>query len=329
MWVQQKLRSQGFDPGPADGVFGPKTRTALIMFQAKYDLNQDGVIGPATWKQLQHISQHQTSNTQPQSANIKDGIQSIPAFSPAVVPSIDFNIMEPGSVVEDDSPPIYLVWLALISLITISGTVYASRQEIDKEDSGPSEIYYPKPVYPSLKPVSATAPPQPANPARGPLDQIPDEIKHLSSSSPWAKPQAAGYLENFVFDILDPVSRHQLASQICHQQVQAGRDVHKLLLRIMAFLPVPLHQIGVFPEIDERSGQPYKYSLMDDLGGAFMMLRNELWMTRVAHPWLQEDTPYVLTIRREDAFGEHLDKQYVIAIDDPNTKNKAQASLAA
>ena len=80
MWVQQKLRSQGFDPGPADGVFGPKTRTALIMFQAKYDLNQDGVIGPATWKQLQHISQHQTSNTQPQSANIKDGIQSIPAF---------------------------------------------------------------------------------------------------------------------------------------------------------------------------------------------------------------------------------------------------------
>jgi lysozyme len=46
--VQSALRAKGFDPGPVDGVFGAKTRAAVIAFQRVRGLTPDGVVGPKT-----------------------------------------------------------------------------------------------------------------------------------------------------------------------------------------------------------------------------------------------------------------------------------------
>lgn len=46
--LQTALRAAGFDPGPLDGAFGPKTRAAVVAFQARHRLVQDGIAGPAT-----------------------------------------------------------------------------------------------------------------------------------------------------------------------------------------------------------------------------------------------------------------------------------------
>jgi hypothetical protein len=46
--VQSALAELGHDPGPIDGVMGPRTRDAVMAFQRAAGLVVDGVVGPAT-----------------------------------------------------------------------------------------------------------------------------------------------------------------------------------------------------------------------------------------------------------------------------------------
>jgi peptidoglycan hydrolase-like protein with peptidoglycan-binding domain len=40
--VQEALKSKGHDPGPIDGIFGPKTEAALKSFQKAENLEASG-----------------------------------------------------------------------------------------------------------------------------------------------------------------------------------------------------------------------------------------------------------------------------------------------
>jgi hypothetical protein len=50
--LQERLKELGFDPGPIDGDFGPKTRAAVIAFQTDRGIRIDGIVGPETWGKL-------------------------------------------------------------------------------------------------------------------------------------------------------------------------------------------------------------------------------------------------------------------------------------
>ena len=50
--LQSLLAAAGYAVSP-DGVFGPRTRAAVIAFQASRNLNPDGIVGPKTWGALQ------------------------------------------------------------------------------------------------------------------------------------------------------------------------------------------------------------------------------------------------------------------------------------
>ncbi len=50
--IQRKLSEAGFDPGPIDGIYGPKTAAAVFAFQSVRGLVLDGEVGPQTAKEL-------------------------------------------------------------------------------------------------------------------------------------------------------------------------------------------------------------------------------------------------------------------------------------
>ncbi len=50
--LQRRLKDEGFEPGPIDGVFGKKTKAAVIGFQKSCGLKPDGICGSLTWRAL-------------------------------------------------------------------------------------------------------------------------------------------------------------------------------------------------------------------------------------------------------------------------------------
>ncbi len=50
--LQNKLKAAGFDCGPVDGIFGPKTHAAVVALQKACNIKVDGIVGPQTWEAL-------------------------------------------------------------------------------------------------------------------------------------------------------------------------------------------------------------------------------------------------------------------------------------
>lgn len=52
---QRALFYLGYDPGPIDGYWGPKTKQAVKTFQTRNGLGSDGIVGRNTWELLASI----------------------------------------------------------------------------------------------------------------------------------------------------------------------------------------------------------------------------------------------------------------------------------
>ena len=50
--LQKALIRAGYNPGPADGHIGKKTKAAVRKFQRKHGLPADGIVGEKTWAYL-------------------------------------------------------------------------------------------------------------------------------------------------------------------------------------------------------------------------------------------------------------------------------------
>jgi DNA invertase Pin-like site-specific DNA recombinase/peptidoglycan hydrolase-like protein with peptidoglycan-binding domain len=51
--LQRALRSLGWRPGPVDGLFGPRTESAVVRLQQATGLPTDGIVGPQTGQTIQ------------------------------------------------------------------------------------------------------------------------------------------------------------------------------------------------------------------------------------------------------------------------------------
>tara|TARA_R110002020_G_scaffold37811_1_gene113956 strand:- start:414 stop:914 length:501 start_codon:yes stop_codon:yes gene_type:complete len=50
--LQQRLLSLGFNPGPLDGLIGPRTEAAIVAFKLSVGLRARPYVGPITWAAL-------------------------------------------------------------------------------------------------------------------------------------------------------------------------------------------------------------------------------------------------------------------------------------
>jgi hypothetical protein len=119
---------------------------------------------------------------------------------------------------------------------------------------------------------------------------------------------APAHLPDFVYDLLQPYGRHQLEVLLQGDSATAATPQPTPLLAAL------LQRIGVFPERNYRTGSPYTYLLLDDVGGCFRLCSNELWLTHIVHQWFQPDVAYTAIIRRIDAAGQVLDKEFTVAL---------------
>jgi len=55
--LQRDLTTLGYDPGKADGIFGPRTQAAVKLAQKENGIAQDGIVGPDTRAALAQQSQ--------------------------------------------------------------------------------------------------------------------------------------------------------------------------------------------------------------------------------------------------------------------------------
>lgn len=53
--LQQRLNALGYSCGNADGIFGGKTRAAVIAYQKNHSLTADGIVGAKTWASLMEV----------------------------------------------------------------------------------------------------------------------------------------------------------------------------------------------------------------------------------------------------------------------------------
>lgn len=52
MVLQDALNYLGYSVGNIDGIFGTKTKNAVVRFQRANSLSRDGIVGCKTWKSI-------------------------------------------------------------------------------------------------------------------------------------------------------------------------------------------------------------------------------------------------------------------------------------
>lgn len=64
--VQKRLNTLGIKVGKADGIYGPKTKSAIIKFQEEYGLETDGKVSELLLLRLEHALTAKSSSTKDQ-----------------------------------------------------------------------------------------------------------------------------------------------------------------------------------------------------------------------------------------------------------------------
>jgi cellulose synthase/poly-beta-1,6-N-acetylglucosamine synthase-like glycosyltransferase/peptidoglycan hydrolase-like protein with peptidoglycan-binding domain len=156
--VQLSLRRLGYRPGPIDGLFGPRTERAVLVFQRTHTLEPDGIVGPRTLHSLRR--QNARLSVRIRSADRRAApkrhvpVAPAPKRTPAERP-----VPSPG-------PPWPAIVAALVLLCVLGvGLASAPRPPGTASRGAPAAATASAPSALPATPGTATAPEAPAEPA--------------------------------------------------------------------------------------------------------------------------------------------------------------------
>lgn len=101
--LQKRLNSEEVYTGPITGLFGPLTKQGVKDFQKKYNINQLGIVGPATLEKLNSISKINTIDTEKSSQAEKSSIISM------LQKQLDLLLVKFMALVSQDYPDAILI----------------------------------------------------------------------------------------------------------------------------------------------------------------------------------------------------------------------------
>lgn len=76
----------------------------------------------------------------------------------------------------------------------------------------------------------------------------------------------------------------------------------------------PTTLVGTLPTADQKTGETYIYSLIEDAGGLFMLKGNKLLLLNKALPDTETDSTYDIKLRRTNNQGLSVDKAFKVAV---------------
>lgn len=68
--IQERLKAHGFDPGPIDGLMGPKTDSAIRAHQATLTISSTGLVGPWQMEKLRKAPKSTNTHSEPQNSPV-------------------------------------------------------------------------------------------------------------------------------------------------------------------------------------------------------------------------------------------------------------------
>jgi len=102
--AQQALKTYGIDPGPIDGIMGPRTRTAIKIYQAENKLHETGILDTETQEGLGIAVRYQPSYAKKLNAIAPSSeIESMETYSEDSSP-ISSEISQTTASIQDEIP---------------------------------------------------------------------------------------------------------------------------------------------------------------------------------------------------------------------------------
>lgn|GEM_PF-5490212 len=147
--LQTQLVAAGFNPGAADGVFGPATKAAVLAFQRARGLVADGIVGPATHGALGRVPGGAAPSPGAPSAPPAQPVRTATGTSapvpsqparPAAGTTVPAASVERNSSPSGGTPTGVRGWLSDLNISEFLGTTVTGASPLANTGVGPAQV---------------------------------------------------------------------------------------------------------------------------------------------------------------------------------------------